>query len=133
MTPVFLDTVGLIAVWECADQWHTSAVGAFERLIAAGVPVVTTTDVLTECANAAARRPYRRDVVQLRRDLAAAGRLVSPSDTEIESAWVAYSRGEAGQAGIVDHLSFIVMKRLGISEAFTNDRHFVAAGFHVLF
>jgi uncharacterized protein len=45
---------------------------------------------------------------------------------------VAYDRGEAGEAGIVDHLSFRVMRRLGLSEAFTNDRHFQVAGFKML-
>ncbi len=25
MNPVFLDTVGLIAVWDKADQWHDDA------------------------------------------------------------------------------------------------------------
>ena len=40
-------------------------------------------------------------------------------------------RGEAGQAGIVDHVSFQVMRRLGITEAFTNDKHYQAAGFTV--
>ena len=40
---------------------------------------------------------------------------------------------EADDAGIVDHVSFVVMRRLGISDAFTNDRHFKAAGFNTLF
>ncbi|MCL4206841.1 MAG: hypothetical protein KJ000_30535 [Pirellulaceae bacterium] len=44
-----------------------------------------------------------------------------------------FGRGEAGQAGIVDHVSFQVMHRLGIVEAFTNDMHFAAAGFKTLF
>ncbi|HUP80150.1 MAG TPA: hypothetical protein VM260_16470 [Pirellula sp.] len=39
----------------------------------------------------------------------------------------------ASQAGIVDQVSFIVMRRRGIIEAFTNDKHFEAAGFRVLF
>jgi len=30
-------------------------------------------------------------------------------------------------------VSFAVMRRLGITEAFTNDRHFGAAGFTTLF
>ena len=45
----------------------------------------------------------------------------------------AYDRGEAGQAGIVDHVSFQVMRRLGITAAFTNDLQFEAAGYTVLF
>jgi hypothetical protein len=51
---------------------------------------------------------------------------------EIEIAWAAYERGEAGQAGIVDHVSFQVMRRLGLTQALTNDRHFLAAGFQQL-
>jgi uncharacterized protein len=35
--------------------------------------------------------------------------------------------------GIVDHVSFTIMRRLGISKAFTNDGHFRAAGFETLF
>ncbi len=42
-------------------------------------------------------------------------------------------RSKAWQAGIVDQVSFIVMRRWGITEAFTNDRHFQAAGFRALF
>jgi predicted nucleic acid-binding protein len=69
---VFLDSVGMIAVWDAADQWHAVAQAAFDR-------------------------------------------------------------GEAGEAGIVDNLSFQVMRRLGLTEALTNDQHFHAAGFTTLF
>jgi len=34
MTPVFLDTVGLIALWDQADQWHAAADAAMADLIA---------------------------------------------------------------------------------------------------
>jgi predicted nucleic acid-binding protein len=89
--------------------------------------------VLLECGNAAARRPYRRRVAALRRELIEGGLLVAPTPEEIEQAWAAYERGDAGEAGIVDHLSFCVMRRLGLSEAFTNDQHFRTAGFTALF
>lgn len=56
-----------------------------------------------------------------------------PTDDDWRQAWQAYERGGAGEAGIVDHVSFVVMRRLGIDTAFTNDRHFQAAGFTVLF
>jgi uncharacterized protein len=39
----------------------------------------------------------------------------------------------AGEAGNVGHISFGVMTRLGIRQAFTNDSHFRAAGFETLF
>ena len=44
----------------------------------------------------------------------------------------AYRRGAAGDAGIVDCVSFGVMRRMGIRQVFTNDKHFAAAGFDVL-
>jgi uncharacterized protein len=98
-------------------------------LLSAGHRLVTTNLVLLECGNAAARRPYRQRVNALRRALAAEGLVFDPTAEEMERAWAAYDRGEAGQAGIVDHVSILVMRRLGVTEAFTNDRHFQAAGF----
>lgn len=133
MTDVFLDTVGLIAVWDTADQWHTAAEGTYRQLLSQGRRLITTGSVLLECGNAAARRPYRRKVSELRRALVDEGLVIEPTSAEVEEAWAAYDRGESGQAGIVDQLSFLVMRRLGLNDAFTNDRHFQAAGFTTLF
>jgi predicted nucleic acid-binding protein len=133
VTTVFLDTVGLLALWDISDQWHAAAEPAFARLAAAHTTFLTTSFILLECGNAAARRPYRQAVTRLRERLAAAGLLIAPTDEDWNQAWAAYSRGEADQAGIVDHVSFTVMRRLGLTHAFTNDAHFRAAGFEVLF
>ena len=59
--------------------------------------------------------------------------LVVPTSEELEEAWASYDRGAGGEAGIVDQVSFIVMRRLGLTQAFTNDRHFRAVGFTTLF
>jgi hypothetical protein len=48
--------------------------------------------------------------------------LVVPTNDDWLQAWAAYERGEAAQAGIVDHVSFVVMRRLAIVEAFTNSQ-----------
>jgi len=133
MKDLFLDTVGIIAVWDDADQWHAAAFAAYQKLLAYGRRVITTPAILLECGNAAARRPYRTDVTDLRRMLMKEKLLIEPTAQEIEDAWTAYERGEGAQAGIVDHVSFQVMRRLGITEAFTNDKHFEAAGFTLLF
>jgi predicted nucleic acid-binding protein len=133
MTAEFLDTVGLLAVWDTSDQWHAAADTAYQDLLNQARDLVTTPLVLLECGNAAASRPYRLRVNVLRQTLIQAGLLAEPWSQEIEAAWAAYDRGEAAQAGIVDHVSFAVMRRLGITEAFTNDRHFQAAGFTLLF
>ena len=83
---VFLDTAGLLAVWDESDQWHEQACPVYEALLVEDFVPVTTPYVLAECANAAARRSFRRDVVALR-----------------------------------DQLSFVVMRRFGLREAFTNE------------
>ena len=36
MKPVLLDTVGLIAVWDKADQWHGDAEPVFFKLVKSG-------------------------------------------------------------------------------------------------
>lgn len=133
MRTVFLDTVGLIAIWDVADQWHESASRVYSELGLNNARLVTTSLVLYECGNAAARRPYRDLVIGLREDLGIAGDLYEPSPADLVEAWTAYRNGQIGSAGIVDEISFAVMRRLGISRAFTNDKHFEAAGFEVLF
>lgn len=133
MNDVFMDTVGMIAVWDDTDQWHVGAKAAYEFLLRRGRRLLTTHLVLCECGNASARRTYRQDVCDLRSALVEGSLLVEPTSADIEEAWAAYERGEAAQAGIVDHVSFTVMRRLGLTEAFTNDSHFKAAGFTVLF
>jgi len=128
MTPIFLDTVGLLALWDVDDQWHHGAEDAYRQIVSSRQPVVTTTFILLECGNTAARRTYREDVCVLRRTLELRNEVIVPSEDDWANAWEAYQRGEAGKAGIVDHVSFAAMRRLGLSEAFTNDQHFRAAG-----
>jgi uncharacterized protein len=133
MNVVFLDTVGLLAMWDFRDQWHSAAEAAFADLGREKATLTTTSFVLLECANAAARRPYRRIVEQLRQRMESRNVLISPTNEDWRLAWAAYRQGESGQPGVVDYVSFIVMRRLGIRQAFTNDRHFRDAGFETLF
>jgi uncharacterized protein len=133
MRVAFLDTVGLIALWDATDQWHTAARRAMDALEADGARLVTSSYILLECGNAAARKPYRQDVHLLRELLRDKGDLIEPTEAEVQEAWVAYVSGGSMDAGVVDHVSFILMRRLGIIDAFTNDRHFKAARFNTLF
>jgi predicted nucleic acid-binding protein len=133
MRKVLLDTVGLLALWNRSDQWHSVAKQAHADLVRTGAVPYCTTFVLLECGNASARLPFRRDVIALRKQLEQSGLLIVPSDADWSQAWSDYERNFAGQAGIVDCVSFVVMRRLGITDAFSNDKHFQAAGFHTLF
>src|SRR4051794_40148265 len=100
MTAVFLDTVGLIALWDTDDQWHAAADVAFQKVASHRRPTMTTSFVLLECANTAARRTFRGDVCSLRQGLEHRNELIVPTGDDWRAAWVAYERGDAGQAGI---------------------------------
>lgn len=133
MKAAFADTVGLLALWDRSDQWHDAAERAFVLLAQNKTALYTTSFVLLECANAAARRPYRIEVDRLRAAMEHGGLLIHPTQEDWEGAWEAYAQGSADRAGVVDHVSFIVMRRLGLKHTFTNDHHFRAAGFELLF
>lgn len=133
MTPVFLDTVGLLALWDEADQWHADAIRAQQALEAIGAQLFTSNYILLECGNAAARKPFRNQVDDLRLAMAAVGQLIAPTEDDWHEAWRAFRDNRHAGAGIVDHFSFCAMRRLNIQKAFTNDRHFEAAGFEILF
>ena len=129
----FLDTVGLLALWDEDDQWHDAAESAYTELRRGRVRGVTTGYVLIECANAAARRPYRDEVARLREWLEGHGLVLWPADEEWAGAWRDYSRRGPGGPGVVDLISFSIMRRLKLTRAFTNDKHFRAEGFLTLF
>ena len=133
MSPVFLDTVGLLAVWNEDDQWHDAASTAFTAVKRERATLFTTTFVLAECANATARSAFRESVVDLRMLLGSYRGLIHPTEADFETAWEHYKSGFPGAPGLVDELSFSVMRRLGLRRAFTNDRHFTDAGFEALF
>lgn len=54
MIRVFLDTIGLLAQWDDAGQWHPAAEEAWALARADRRTFVTTRFVLLECGNAAA-------------------------------------------------------------------------------
>ncbi len=133
MSSVFVDSVGLLALWNASDQWHKAASKAFTSINDGRTTLLTTAFVLLKCGNAASRTPFRSDANFARKQFEAAETLVWPTESDWEQAWSAYQRGEADAAGIVDHVSFVVMRRLGITTAFTNDKHFRAAGLKTMF
>ena len=76
MNRVFMDTVGLLALWNTDDQWHTAAEKAFAKVDQAHTTLVTTAYVLLECGNAAARTGMRPKVDRLREQFERANNLI---------------------------------------------------------
>ncbi|HEY3914973.1 MAG TPA: hypothetical protein VGN61_10850 [Verrucomicrobiae bacterium] len=70
---------------------------------------------------------------RLCKELERGKRLITPTTDDWHAAWAAYDQGGPNSAGIVDQITFAVMRRMGISKAFTNDQHFRTTGFETLF
>lgn len=133
MTAVFLDTVGLIGLWNIDDQWHSAAEIAFQILKTDRRRLVTTEFVLAECGNGATRLAIRSIVAEFRQRFIEQRLLIEVTAEELQSAWSAFGGKRKFDPSLVDEISIAVMGRLGIGEVFSNDVHFKRAGFTVLF
>ena len=131
---VFLDTVGLIAVLNRDDEYHRSAATVFSRIGETGRTVVTTNLVLGELGNGLARTPLREEVGWLIRQLH-----TDPVSTVVhvdrktfaDGVDLYIKRGDKSW-GLVDCVSFVIMRALGLTDAFTADHHFQQAGLNCL-
>jgi predicted nucleic acid-binding protein len=124
----FADTYYFIALLNPSDSAHDRAI-EISRTLAA--PIITTTWVLVEVADALSAPGFRSHVHRFLERLASDPNFqVVPADMD----W--YGRGlslygarpDKGWS-LTDCISFVVMKELGLREALTGDRHFEQAGF----
>jgi predicted nucleic acid-binding protein len=131
---VFLDTVGLLGTLNKDDDLHEPAAVVLRKLEETGRSVVTTTFVLAEVGNGLARTMLRADAAWLIRTLHSDPRctVVYVERDELFEAVELYTERNDKSWGLVDCVSFVVMRRMGLSDAFTADRHFEQAGFVAL-
>ena len=131
MSPVFLDTSGLIAVVNSDDQWHSKVSEAWRDLIARRVPLLTTSLVLIELGDGLSRVGERHLAIQLydRMRRASAIEIVHPTEEMEERGWTLFRERPDQDWGMTDCVSFSVMADRSIHEAFTLDHHFEQAGF----
>jgi len=127
---VFIDTGYILALVNENDQHHAEALALSERYD--GQPVVVTDAVLLEIGNALSRMD-RNAAVQIIQDLrdSPGTTVVTLTPERFESAFDLYRRHTDKQWGLVDCVSFIVMRRMGLTTALAFDQHFVQAGFIV--
>jgi predicted nucleic acid-binding protein len=135
MTALFADTFYWVALADFADSAHKRALAlTAERRYA---PIVTTDEVLAEYLTffATAPEPMRRKaVINARRILDDPGVRVVPQSRDSFLAGMALyeARPDKGYS-LIDCISMQTMRREGLTEALTNDRHFEQEGFRALF
>jgi predicted nucleic acid-binding protein len=126
---IFIDTSGFIAVLDKDDASHTEAVKTWMDILTSEEDLVTTNYVLVEtCAlvqnrlGMAAIKVFQEDIVPVLR-IEWIDKAVHYAATGILLAAV------RKKLSLVDCASFETMRLLGITTAFTLDKHFKEQGF----
>lgn len=131
---VFLDTGGWLALLNADDHLHTDATAILQQLGQERRPLVTTDWVIAETGNGLARKPARQG---FRAAVESFDRAASSTVMRVDAALFLQSLALYDQVsdktwGLVDCVSFVVMRDRNIMDALTPDRHFEKAGFNCL-
>lgn len=134
MNAVFADTFYWIALVNPRDA-HTSDVLEFDDLLSSG-RVYTTEEVLAEVLTFFASDPWLRvRAVEMVREILTDPNLnvIPQSHESFVSGFDLYAARPDKGYSLIDCISMQTMRRRGIAQALTNDRHFDQEGFHALF
>lgn len=131
MNRIFVDTGFVIGLINQRDQYHQQASELANRF--EGYPLLVTDAVLLEIGNALVRN-YKKEVIEIIEQFFDSDEVevVRLTPQLFDQAFALYKMYEDKQWGLVDCISFAVMREAGVSQALTFDRHFVQAGFQVL-
>ncbi len=131
MSEIFLDSSYVIALVNERDQYHEQAMKLAREL---GIQYLVTTDaVLLEVGNSLARSFKSKAIAVIEEFLASDEvRVVSVDISLFQNGFDLYKAYQDKAWGLVDCISFIVMREYGIIDALTADTHFEQAGFNIL-
>lgn len=131
---LFIDTSGLYAVLDRQDAAHAAARTAWTGWLELGQAprLVTSSYILVECFALVQSQLGMDAVASLADDLlpVLAVEWIGPED--LRAAIQMLRTANRRRLSLVDCTSFRVMRRLGVTEVFTFDRHFGEQGFRVL-
>lgn len=130
----FLDAAYAIALASPKDRLHARAVALAEELESDRTRLVTTRAVLLEVGNALSKRRHRGAAVQLLSALETdpSVEIVDLSPDLYAEASELFRQRPDEEWGLIDRVSFVVMKARGMTEALTADEHFDQAGLRAL-
>lgn len=130
---IFVDTGAFLARYVQRDQFHVAAVRYWEELAASGTSCVTTNLVLSETLTLLARRTTCAFAAERARQLYASNVLqIERSGVSEEAAAIVLLEQYSDQrVSFCDCVSFVIMRRLQLTDVFGFDGHFATAGFNV--
>ena len=129
---VFADTSALLALVNRDDEHHGAVTEAVRGIVARGDQLVTCSYVLVE-AGALVRRRLGAAAFKALGEAVERAMDVVWVDQELHArAWEAACGSSNQGPSLVDHVSFLTMRSLGVETALALDAHFEAAGFGTL-
>ena len=131
---VFLDTAYAIALSSQQDSLHSVALQIADALEAEGTSIVTTRAILLEIGNALSKQRFRSAAIALLRALESDPSVeIVPFSTELyDQAFALFRQRPDKEWGLIDCVSFVVMRERDITQALTSDDHYRQAGFRAL-
>ena len=134
MTSRFLDAGYVLALELSDDQHHTDARHHWTELLEASVSLVTTSYIFDEVVTFLNNRRQHSKAVRVGNNLLTASpiQLIHVDEALFYEGWQYFQQQQDKTFSLTDCISFVLMKRLGIVEALTFDKHFVQAGFKKL-
>jgi predicted nucleic acid-binding protein len=127
----FVDTSAIYAWADAADPNHQAAVRRLGGLLDAEEELLTHNYVLVESMALLQSRLGRGAALKLAADTDSF--LVEWVDEELHhAAIVGLRQARRRKVSLVDHVSFLVMRRRGVTTAFAFDADFVSAGFQLV-
>jgi len=134
MNEVFLDTSYVIALSSAKDSFHQKSLETAEKIQAEQSKLITSRAVMLEIGNALSDIRYKPAAVKLLNALETdpdVGIVELTESLYLQGFSLFRERQDKGW-GLVDCISFVIMRERKIIEALTTDRHFQQAGFRAV-
>ena len=130
---IFVDTGAFLARYLKRDQFFENAQNQWASIRKEAIPLVTTNLILVETATLLSRRTGPDvAVAKVRSIYQSRSFMIHSSAKEDELAGLDLISQFRGQdISLTDGISFVVMRKLGITRAFSFDHHFLIAGFEL--
>ncbi|MBI4690323.1 MAG: type II toxin-antitoxin system VapC family toxin [Nitrospirae bacterium] len=128
-----MDTSYVLALFNTSDEFHSKAV-ELKYLTSTPNTVITTEAVLLEIGNALSKQNLRQKCSDFIKGFYETENIqVIPITTAlIKEGLEFFDKRHDKEWGLIDCISFVVMKKHGIRYALAADDHFIQAGFKAL-
>jgi predicted nucleic acid-binding protein len=134
VTWIFLDASGIIALLNKSDNLHEQAQKTLNQFTASNYQFLTTDLILVETGNTLSTPKFKKAVKSYIKSLQNSNKVqiiyTAKDDFDIDLS--EFEEFQDKDWGLVDCISFNIMRRHHCIQAFTHDHHFEQAGFKIL-